>query len=461
MGSIHRGSEVARLEAAILDAPDGVSVVSVSGTGGVGKSYLVQHVLDGLRVERPGILLLKVDGSDPERRSDFMGLVEQLAPRRMPPPANPKRDYFGHVRDVASLHRDLVSDAGKELEQSGQPEELRRAVTALLRAGHTLNRVAPVTRDYLDADFLGIEDGLLHDGLDHAWDLARSLDALRDSTWLPGVVRDLVGVTARNRVRQDLYGLVAEELVVDLRAMTSGARWAEALKITQAKVEGAERVVLWFDDYEAIGPTLGPFLTGHLIPALRDFEVPAVVLVVGRDDVRDADPSWAQHLDRHLVESIRLAPFTREAAMEYLARAGVEPERAEVLWEGTQGFPFLLSLLVEEESSEDAGTVTFLKRFYDRTTRWMSDTQRAWFEAACYLDPVNEDTLQAFFPAERTAAIQDWFQREASIRDPAAATWRVRPLIRDKVLRYLALRSPSKHREAVERAGGQEGGAPG
>ena len=40
-----------------------------------------------------------------------------------------------------------------------------------------------------------------------------------------------------------------------------------------------------------------------------------------------------------------------------------------------------------------------------------------------------------------------------SIRDPSAPVYRVRPLIREKVLRYLELRSPSRHRDMLEKAG--------
>ena len=261
----------------------------------------------------------------------------------------------------------------------------------------------------------------------------------------------------KNRVKRELYAVVAAELVSDLRAMTTGWTWRDVFKGTQAKVAGLQRALLWFDDYEAIGPTLGSFLVGHLIPALAEGELPVVVLIAGRDDVRDADASWAQHLDRHLTETLRLAPFDEQAALDYLAAAGVAPERAASIWEMTQGFPFLLSLLAEEAADAESGTVVFLQRFYERTTRWMTDTQRDWFEKACYLDEVNEDTLERFFPAERTPVIQSWFQREASIRDPAGAHWRVRPLIRDKVLRYLETRSPRKHRESLAIAAGEPG----
>ncbi len=450
--SIHRGSEVARLENAILEAGPGVSIVSLSGTGGVGKSFLVNHVLESVQARAEGVVCLKCDGADTDRLTDFMGLIEQLAPRRLPPPANPKKDYFPHVRDVAELFREVVAEATKEMVKEGQPEEVRRTVTALLRAGHVLNQALPFTKDYVNTEFIGVDDGLLHDGLDATWDLARSLDSLRDSTWIPGVVRDVVGVTKRNRVKRDLHALVAEELIVDLHAMTAGWRLQDLFRGTQAKVDGLDRALLWFDDYEAIGPTLSSFLVSHLIPQLAQTEIPVIVLVVGRDDVRETDASWEQHLKQHLVETIRLAPFSEEAALDYLAEADITGERAASIWQMTQGFPFLLSLLVDEEAESAGGTVTFLQRFYDRTTRWMTDTQRGWFEKACYLDVVNEDTLELYFPAERTEAIQRWFQSEASIRDPASASWRVRPLIRDKVLRYLELRSPKKHRQALDAA---------
>ena len=71
-----------------------------------------------------------------------------------------------------------------------------------------------------------------------------------------------------------------------------------------------------------------------------------------------------------------------------------------------------------------------------------------------YLENVNVDTLRPLFPDEDPEKIQDWFEREASIRDPAAPVFRVRPLIREKVLRYLEIRSPSRHREMMAKAGG-------
>ena len=163
-------------------------------------------------------------------------------------------------------------------------------------------------------------------------------------------------------------------------------------------------------------------------------------------------PAWSQHCRRYLVDQIRLAPFGREAALDLLDKAGVPEARREELYQATQGFPFLLALLVEELGEEGGGSALFLRRFFDRTTRWMAPREREWLTRVCYLDEVNLDTLSPLFPGEDVERIQDWFERESSIRDPTAPVFRVRPLIREKVLRYLELRSPSRHRELLDLA---------
>ena len=450
MTDIHRGSEVARLTRAITEAQAGLSIVSVSGAGGVGKSYLVHHVLDSIKARAEDVVVLRVDGSDRERVHDFVGLMEMLAPRQMPPPARPNTDHFGRVRGLAAAHREVVQEAVEEL--ADRPEGVRKAVASLLRFGHALNTAIPKTKEYLNADFFGDPDGEPGAGLDVALEAARGLESMKETTGLPGLIADRFGISRRNRVKRDLHGIMAEALVEDVRKLADPFEWTDLLP--GRKHGSLRRVLLWFDDFEAIGPALGPFLVSHLVPRLADErDMATVLLLVGRDDVLDTDTSWNQHCDRYLLAdgSIRLEPFDREAALDYLAQAGIDGERAERIWETTEGFPFLLKLLVEEEGESSAGRAVFLKRFYERTTKWMSGTQRAWFEQTCYLDVVSQDTLAAFFPAQRVGEVWQWFVNEASIRDPMGDHFRVRPLVRDKVLRYLALRSPTTHREMLAR----------
>lgn len=448
---IHRRSEVTRLSELLKNPPERVSISAISGPGGVGKTFLLNHVLETVGIEQLGYLRLSADGSAPYARGDFFGVLEgQLFRRSLPPPADPSRDYFPRIREVAALHRALVDDATTELDKRGAPPDVKRAAVALLKAGHILNKAIPLTREYLDVAGQNISEKQVADSLDDAWSLLGSLRALRDSTLLWGPLRDLVGVTRRNRVKRELHALTAAELRVDLSAAIVGYEKRDTGKITQAKIPGVERLLVVLDDYEVLGPVLGDFLIGALVPALAAAPFKTVLVVLGRDELEVTHPGWAQHCKRWLREPIRLHPFDRAAALELLEAAGIAPERREAMFEATQGYPFLLELLVEEANT-GGDSALFLRRFFDRTTRWMTPTEREWFTLVCYLDRIDEDTLGLLFPKNEVVQVQDWFEREPSVRDPSSRRFQVRALIRDKVLQYQEIRAPSRHRELLER----------
>ena len=451
---IHRQSEVSRLAALLERADAGLTIGAVSGPGGVGKSYLVDHVLTTVGVEKLGYVRLSVDGSNQQHRGDFFGLIEgELGRRSLSPPAKASRDYFPELRRIAGIHRDLLDKAAGELTARGAPEATKAAALAMLRAARFLNDHLPKTRGYLDVTTPGMRPESVASAIDAAWDAVGGLEVLRESSGLPGPVRDLVGISRRNRVKRDLFNVTAEALLSDLSAAVRDWQRSDALKLTQPPIPGAKRLLLILDDYEVLAPVLGDFLVGSLVPRLAEASFPTLLLVSGRDDLEATHPGWAQHCRKYLAEQIRLAPLLRPEALALLAEGGVAEDRRAKIFELTQGFPFLLTLAIEEAGFEGAGSALFLRKFFDRTTRWMTPREQEWFGRVCYLDTINEDTLARLFPDEDVRRIQDWFEREASIRDPAAEHFRVRPLIREKVLRYLELRSPSRHRELIERAG--------
>jgi hypothetical protein len=450
MKDIHRDSEVSRLTRAVEDAPEGLSIVGVSGPGGVGKSFLVSHVLDAVDPVKLGWLVLTADAANPDTRGDFLGLIEgQLFRRSLPPPADRTKDYFPHLREVAALHRELVERAVAELARQGAPEPVRRAAVALLRNARVLNKAVPRSR--LALDVTRIDDLDVERALDEAWDSVRGLPGLRDSTALWGPLRDLLGITRRNRVKRDLYAFTAEELRTDLSAALAGWERRDLSRLTQPPIPGLRRLLLVLDDYEAVGGLLGDFLVGALVPELAAAPFQTLLVIVGRDDLETTHPGWAQHCRRFLREQIRLRPFAAEAAHALLAAAGIPEARWAALYEATQGYPFLIHLAVEE-AGEHGESVVSLTRFHDRVTRWMTDREREWLLRICFLDRVDEDALRALFPGENVARIQDWFEREPSVRDPSAPYFRVRPMVREKLLRYLEVRAPGRHRELTELA---------
>ncbi|WP_394826044.1 ATP-binding protein [Pendulispora albinea] len=447
---IHRGSEVSRLTDAIENAPGGLSIVAVSGPGGVGKTYLLGHVLETVDPTRLGYLTLRASAENPETRGDFFGTLEGLFPRSLPAPANPDKDYFPHLRNIATKHRKLVAKVVSEIQKRGAPESVQRIAKSLLDTGRALNTVAPLTKHALDVSWL--RDSQVEGALDLAWNLLSQLGPLRESTALPGPLRDLTGATRANRLKRDIHGLTAAELRADLCAALVRYERRDLARFMHAPIPDLSRLLLVLDDYEAIQGVLEDFLTGAFVQQLAGAPFRTVLVVLGRDDLETTHPGWAQHCRRHLREQIRLAPFDEASALAFLSAAGIPEARWKALYESTQGYPYLLTLAVEEEREHGSDSVTFLQRFLDRTTRWMSSRERDWFYRVCYLDRVDEDTLRTLFPEEEVERIQSWFEKESSIRDPSATYFRVRPLIREKALRYLAVRAPSRHRELLARA---------
>jgi hypothetical protein len=305
----------------------------------------------------------------------------------------------------------------------------------------------PVTGLYLDA--MSIRETDVAKAANVATAVLSGLKTFRESTKMPGPIRDLLGVTRRNRVRRDLFALTAQEIRADLSAALVGWEKKDVARISHPRITGLDKVLIVLDDYEATQAVLGEFLVGALVPELASAPFQTVLVIVGRDDLESTHPGWSQHARKFMRDQIRLEPFDERTATDLFARAGIPEEQWDGLYEATQGYPFLLSLVIEEAAEYRTGSVVFLRRFYDRTTRWMTEEEREWFVLLCYLDKVNEDTLSALFPADAVPVIQDWFEKEPSVRDPTAPYFRVRPLIRDKMLRYQEIRAPKRHRELL------------
>jgi hypothetical protein len=412
----------------------------------VGKSYLIQEALSEFEHDNQPCLLLRVDGSTQQLRGDFMGLLEtHLAPRSLSEPFPAGIDWFPKVRKVSIAHRAVLEAATKELE--GAPDGVKQGALLLLKAGLVFNQTMVNSKKIVDMGVVASDPELVELSVDKLWSKVRGLSTLTQRITMPRLLSDMLGVSLRNRVRHDLFHLVAEMWVEDLKQLIFPRATFDPNLPAKKRGPFAPFVLLIVDDYEALAPLLEDFLIEALIPKLAAAPFRSLVWLSGRDDLEAMHPSWSQHLLPYFRKQLRLEPFAKADALLLLEQAGVPEEKRMEIYEQTQGYPFLLHLLAEEVAREDQGSALMLRKFYDRTTRWMSERQREWFIRICYLDNVNHDSLACFFSSEDVPTIQDWFEQEASIRDPAKSTFCVRPLIRQKVLKYQEIRSPNLHRE--------------
>jgi hypothetical protein len=237
-------------------------------------------------------------------------------------------------------------------------------------------------------------------------------------------------------LRHSPYEAIADAYVSDLSAMLESYQNKDRWQLTHSSIKGLNRLLLIVDDYEAVGRVIGKFMVESLLPRLKNASFSTLVIFLGRDSVYEADKDFAHHLAGNISELIRLEPFSESEGVKYLIGAGYAETEALAWYRKARGLPFILRLLAENRTDEEKQSAIFYKRFYERTTRWMSSDQKNWVLPVCYLDNVNEDTLRILQPDVDPTRIMDWFENDASVRDVKAGEYTVTPYIRHMLLEY-------------------------
>ena len=197
---------------------------------------------------------------------------------------------------------------------------------------------------------------------------------------LPGVLKDLLGITKRNRVGDDLYNITADALAGDLTAALKGYRPRDWYKLTHKPIPEFKQLLIVLDDFEVTAPVLSDFVISALMPRLAILPFPVVMLIACRDHLGAMNPGFDQFAKKWIVEDMRLKAFDRETAYRVMSDAKIPPEKQPHLFDITHGFPYLLSLVIEETTQPDADSALFARKFYERTTRWLKEDEKEWLQ---------------------------------------------------------------------------------
>jgi len=428
-----------------------LTVQSIEGPGGIGKTKLFDHVLDSTDLHDRQYLCIRIDGNTGNVVSLQQALVRMYSNasakplgRRMP------GYYFGHTTRVIKAMDEVQAKALAEFAKQFPDSPVERtALSGLLNlaysAGKRLNEIMPFTRRYLNVHKLEHWVG----------EAVTKLKALQSKT--PRFYEKLgFGSTAlHNSVKENACIPLSREFVADLTAILSPViTWKEwLLRLTHGKLKGINRLLLIIDDYEKLQPIVGEFLVSHFLPNLQKAEFPSVVLILGRDKLEATGQVWNASLASALLPPIDLKPLSKPELQELVAAFGIEdPEEHERAWRDTEGYPFCVHLW-SQEMKENGRTAVWLQSFYDRTTRWMSELEQEWLRLALFLDNVNVPSMESMLAEPGTAdEAFKWFKREGSIRDPAAKTFRVREYLRSRLIEYERLCNPKNCEELEQRA---------
>lgn len=410
--------------------PGKVDIYGISGHGGVGKSYLLNHAREHAAPVSKGYLEITVDASDTSILGDFMELYgRKFAPRALAK-GKPNYDYFPHARVLARRHAKLAKRIEGAIDQSDMSEVAKKAARVIFSGLTTISKCSEKAKKLLD--FEALEEAGAVEGIDAAIDFLSSLGGVAGESRLPGPVKNVLGISYKERLSNDFYGLSADELVSDLSAILNHPQLKNGHRLAESPIAGLDRLLLVIDDFEVLAGTIAEFVATALIPALERASFHSTIIIVGRDPLANTHVAFQHHLAPLVRESIRLERFSLDIAEQMFREAGHSDADIPTLLKESEGNPFLVSLLCEVKG----GSVSFYQQFYERTTRWMTPTQKEWVIPLCYLDLVTEPAVEAMMPEAPTRAVMEWFTHEASLRDPNGQWYAIAPYIRRTLREY-------------------------
>lgn len=435
--------------------PRRLVVASISGPGGVGKSFLLEHVLAAVDVEGDKYLKLASHGRD----AAVAGMVDLITRRLLQSckQVDAEHLYMRRTRDCRKALDAIDKAFSARVARAAKKEPLLGSVDIVRVLAHAGVSVAEVLEETKNAKVQAtatIAKAVLKHVEKNPAVADKAAQLIREAASDPSGSRFSSALT--KRLLRDATGATCEAFVADLTDLLVGwekKKIENLLKLLPPKAPNVDRLLLVLDDYESLPERTRAAFIHDLLPKLANATFDTTVIVIGRDALTDAHMEWSDKFEKYIEADIRLTELSIDEASRYVRDRGISDETiVQRIVTDTRGFPFLLATEVEAENAGGRSALT-IEKFIARTTRWMTKEQREWLIHLAFLDAVNEDTIAAILPAEDAKAVLEWFKHEPSIRSPSGtAGWQVLPIVRSRVQAYVQLDSPRRHEELSTRA---------
>jgi hypothetical protein len=407
-------------------------IASISGPGGIGKTFLLEHVLRGLPQEDLAgreYLTLRVAGSGGVRTLAQVVAHDLIVGCR---DIDLKKDGFGRTQRCRLVLEEMDHAARLEVESQAKDDpDLAKAIGKLFSFGAGVLEIVPFAPAKVAARLAGKLDG---QSVERAVAAVQRAGAYQlEKARLGGVLPGGSDVILRNKLRTSLPDALADALVEDLD---------ELLTPRLLRKPDHWRLLFILDDYEQLSAVLADFLIEKLVPRLARADFQTLMIVLGRDRLVDTHAAWKQSYERLLLGNVALTELSPAETEEYLRAQGiVDPAVIARIVEDTEGYPYLLQGEVESES--DGGSSALgIATFFDRTTRWMTEEQKQWALRLAFLDDISLETIPRVIDDAPPEEVLAWFKREGSLRSRSAVTWSMLPIIRSRLRTYLRNDSP-------------------
>ncbi len=431
-------------------------LISIGGPGGVGKSTLLEEIMNSDEWNKQGNLIVRIDNN---QIKSLEGLILEDLIRSAKIELGGGYGYFKETEKALKLINEIDIEFEKRLRKELQKdkkisnEAIENIVNIAMAFGQgitPLNKKLGKVMNFEKLNSLNIDKDIKS--------ILIKINTEMSGGVLSNIAIDIAGNrNLKEKLRQNRNNGLADSLNSDFHTILFGAKdLKHKLKPTQKKSKQFNKLIIIIEDYENKQNILDEFLIGNLNQRFRAANFDTTIIIVGRDIITNISSDWSHKWKKNIALECDLDKFSEDEAREFLNGMDITDDKTiEYLFEITEGYPYLLELEVENLKSKKGSSHTN-KMFYDRTTKWMNETQRSWFESICYLNKVNEDTILRAMPDEDNRLVYSWFENEPSIRDTSAEYYCVRPFIRKKIQSYLEAKSPSLHTTRLSQIGNIE-----
>lgn len=375
------------------------NIVSIYGDGGVGKSTLMQRIIEEINSStyKPYCVIAGVD----ERHATAFNVLKEFAEQL-------------HLRHEFKRARGEYTDALRRLHD--EQETAQDVVMA------------------------------------HASDFAGA--AVEGIPVVGPVIREGVKLAARQAIKgyqnNKVRGLV-ERLEDPINDLTKAFVTELNHLVDAAGNFGSKRhrrILLFFDTFEQIAPEIVPWLLDHFLTSEISSNI--VLVISGRTSLENSVPEmrkrWLPYIDNDVMHTISLNSFTEAETRSYLEQRGiVDPASVTKIWHLSHGLPLYLSLLTSSPEREVDPTADVVANFLLWIPERDEIKRRLVLDGALFSRPFNLDDLAAFhyIPEKERAGFYDWLIKQPFIRQGTQdGRYSYHELVEELFCRHLFQRSP-------------------
>jgi len=404
----------------------GLKIISIYGKSGVGKSFLINKVLQQEHSFLDRQLVLKI------YRLPLMSLPQVLL--QVVESSGLGNGSFRKTRGLINGARAVDKKFLRHVEKKSP--QLRRAIENLGVVG-----IKWALKQYhLTPDILGIDIA--------EQDIRELVNFAQRET---SRFVDRMLKTPRYWAEVDLETFAGEALWEDISRVVNTAEKYRRQKTPPFRRFPYKHSLLFIiDDYEGISPLMEKTFL-RLASRLEKAAFNSLLVFVGRNEL-----SWMstwRYFSAFREESIRLDVFSEQEARKYLLLKGINnPHMEKEILARSYRLPLLLEILTDVYIK--GRKTNWIEEYFRRITYHMNKKQREWLEMLSFIDGrIDEDVIAAIVGSREMAQeIFEWFKQEGTAHISTEKGWEIDPivrsLIREKVWQDSQLRAEKYRRVA-------------